>query len=211
MDDLILDIGDDEDAADARAEASEPAGASDSAEVFGAVDVEAEASAEPPAEISPANLSSAWSDAPLVEVSPAPSAAPAPVSDDAAEFVEPELEVEAEVAPGAESAAASVDVEAVGAQDAPAVAASAAKLAEVAQPEAARSEVAGSRVDDAAGASQLSHEMVDAIARRVVELMSDGVVREIAWEVVPDLAERLIRERLEKENTRTGYGESVNR
>ena len=30
--------------------------------------------------------------------------------------------------------------------------------------------------------------------------MSDRAVREIAWEVVPDLAERLIRERLEKEN-----------
>jgi len=39
------------------------------------------------------------------------------------------------------------------------------------------------------------------IARRVVELMSDKVVREIAWEVVPDLAERLIKQRLEEEHT----------
>jgi hypothetical protein len=54
-----------------------------------------------------------------------------------------------------------------------------------------------------AGAAQLSPEMVDAVARRVVELMSDAAVREIAWEVVPDLAERLIRERLAAENTRT--------
>ena len=47
-------------------------------------------------------------------------------------------------------------------------------------------------------AAQLSPEMIDAIARRVVEMMSDKVVREIAWEVVPDLAELLIKEQLEK-------------
>ena len=51
------------------------------------------------------------------------------------------------------------------------------------------------------GAPQLSPETIDAIARRAVELMSDGVVREIAWEVVPDLAERLIKRRLEEERT----------
>ena len=209
VDDLILDIGDDEDAADALA--SERVEASESAEVFGAVDVEVEASAEPPAEISPANLSSAWSDAPLVEVTPAPPATHAPASEGAAEVVEPEFEIEAEAAPGAESAAASVDVEAVETLDAPAVAASAATLAEVERPEVTRSEVADAGVDESAGAAQLSPETVDAIARRVVELMSDRAVREIAWEVVPDLAERLIRERLEKENTRTSYGESVNR
>jgi len=44
---------------------------------------------------------------------------------------------------------------------------------------------------------QLSPEAIDAIARRVVELMSDKVVREIAWEVVPELAELLIKQRLE--------------
>jgi CheY-like chemotaxis protein len=47
-------------------------------------------------------------------------------------------------------------------------------------------------------ADQLSPEMIDAIARRVVEMMSDKVVREIAWEVVPDLAELLIKRRLEE-------------
>ena len=199
VDDLILDIGDDDEgAAVAQVEAFESAEASAPAEVLGAIEVEAEASAETPAEISPANLSSAWSDAPLVDVTPAPSATPAPVFEDAAEVVEPELQIEAEAAPGAESAAASVDVEAVETHDAPPFAASATTLAEVGRPE-----VAGSRVDDASGAPQLSPEMVDAVARRVVELMSDRAVREIAWEVVPDLAERLIRERLEKENTLT--------
>jgi CheY-like chemotaxis protein len=47
-------------------------------------------------------------------------------------------------------------------------------------------------------ADQLSPEMIDAIAHRVVEMMSDKVVREIAWEVVPDLAELLIKRQLEE-------------
>jgi CheY-like chemotaxis protein len=55
------------------------------------------------------------------------------------------------------------------------------------------------RVEEPArAADQLSPEMIDAIARRVVELMSDKVVREIAWEVVPDLAELLIKQKLEE-------------
>ena len=45
---------------------------------------------------------------------------------------------------------------------------------------------------------QLSPEMIDVIARRVVEMMSDKVVREVAWEVVPDLAELLIKQQLEE-------------
>jgi hypothetical protein len=47
-------------------------------------------------------------------------------------------------------------------------------------------------------ADQLSPEMIDAIARRCVELMSDKVIREIAWEVVPELAELLIKRQLEE-------------
>ncbi len=54
-----------------------------------------------------------------------------------------------------------------------------------------------------AAPAQLSPEMVDAVARRVVELMSDTVVREIAWDVVPDLAEHLIKRRLDEEKART--------
>jgi CheY-like chemotaxis protein len=45
--------------------------------------------------------------------------------------------------------------------------------------------------------AELSQEMIDAIARRAVEMMSDKVIREIAWEVVPDLAELLIKRQLE--------------
>ena len=51
-------------------------------------------------------------------------------------------------------------------------------------------------------ADQLSPEMIDAIARRCVELMSDKVIREIAWEVVPDLAELLIKRQLEEKQAK---------
>jgi CheY-like chemotaxis protein len=43
---------------------------------------------------------------------------------------------------------------------------------------------------------KLSDEEVDRIARRVIELMSDSVVKNIAWEVIPDLAEMVVRERI---------------
>jgi hypothetical protein len=42
----------------------------------------------------------------------------------------------------------------------------------------------------------LSDADVDRIARRVVQLLSDKAVRDIAWEVVPEYAERLVRERI---------------
>jgi len=46
---------------------------------------------------------------------------------------------------------------------------------------------------------RLSPETIDAIARRTVEYMSDRVVREIAWEVVPELAELLIKKKLDEQ------------
>ena len=45
-------------------------------------------------------------------------------------------------------------------------------------------------------AAELSDEDVERIARRVAELVGDKVVREVAWEVIPDLAEVVIRERI---------------
>ena len=50
-------------------------------------------------------------------------------------------------------------------------------------------------------ADSLSPQMIDAIARRVVEMMSDSVVREIAWEVVPELAELMIKRQLEQKES----------
>lgn len=48
----------------------------------------------------------------------------------------------------------------------------------------------------AAPSGALSDADVDRIARRVVELMSDKAIRDIAWEVIPDLAEIAVRERI---------------
>ncbi|HEX4979569.1 MAG TPA: hypothetical protein VFV35_05845, partial [Acidimicrobiales bacterium] len=42
----------------------------------------------------------------------------------------------------------------------------------------------------------LSDADVDRIARRVVELIGDKPVRDVAWEVVPDLAEVLLKARI---------------
>lgn len=53
---------------------------------------------------------------------------------------------------------------------------------------------------DETGKSDLSPETIDAIARRVVEQMSDKVIREIAWEVVPGLSEALIKKKLGEKN-----------
>jgi CheY-like chemotaxis protein len=49
--------------------------------------------------------------------------------------------------------------------------------------------------------SELSPEMIDAIARRAVEQLSEKVVQEIAWEVVPQLAELMIKRQLEEKNS----------
>lgn len=46
------------------------------------------------------------------------------------------------------------------------------------------------------GGGHLSDEDVDRIARRVVELMADRAIRDVAWEVIPDMAEVVIRDRL---------------
>ena len=46
------------------------------------------------------------------------------------------------------------------------------------------------------GAPALSPADLDVIARLVVERLSERVLREIAWDVVPDLAEIIVRERI---------------
>jgi CheY-like chemotaxis protein len=48
---------------------------------------------------------------------------------------------------------------------------------------------------------KLSPELIDAIARRAVAQMSEKVLQEIAWEVVPQLAELLIKRQLEEKNS----------
>jgi CheY-like chemotaxis protein len=44
--------------------------------------------------------------------------------------------------------------------------------------------------------AELSEDQIERIARRVVELMSDQLVRNIAWEVIPDMAEMVVKERI---------------
>jgi CheY-like chemotaxis protein len=44
--------------------------------------------------------------------------------------------------------------------------------------------------------SPLTEADVDRIARRVVDLLGERIVREVAWEVVPDLAEVLLKARI---------------
>jgi CheY-like chemotaxis protein len=56
-------------------------------------------------------------------------------------------------------------------------------------------------VGTAGTSSELSPEMIDAIARRAVEQLSEKVVQEIAWEVVPQLAELMIKRQLEEKNS----------
>jgi CheY-like chemotaxis protein len=46
------------------------------------------------------------------------------------------------------------------------------------------------------GNGRLSDDDVDRIARRVVEMLGDRAVRDVAWEVIPDMAEVIIRDRL---------------
>jgi CheY-like chemotaxis protein len=48
----------------------------------------------------------------------------------------------------------------------------------------------------AAASGPLSDADVDRIARRVIELLGDKPVRDVAWEVVPDLAEVLLKSRI---------------
>jgi hypothetical protein len=185
--DSILDIEEDEAA---------PPVSSAADEVFETFYGAAGADAGPAAggEISPANLSSAWSDAPELEVLPAPAPFTESTTEGAAVLKRAAPEFEIDVLTDVSAGRGAGAVEPASAEASP-MGRDAALPIEVADARA------GAAVSSA-GAAQLSPEMVDAIARRVVELMSDGAVREIAWEVVPDLAERLIRERLEEEKSR---------
>jgi hypothetical protein len=48
----------------------------------------------------------------------------------------------------------------------------------------------------APGSLRFSTEDLDLLVRAVAERLTEQVVREIAWEIVPDLAESIIRERI---------------
>ena len=50
-------------------------------------------------------------------------------------------------------------------------------------------------------AGDLTPEQIDAIARRAVEMLSEKVVQQVVWEVVPQLAELMIKRKLEEKET----------
>jgi hypothetical protein len=57
--------------------------------------------------------------------------------------------------------------------------------------------IAIAQVADArSGAAILSESEIESIVQRVIHRISDQIVREVAWEVVPDMAEILIKEQL---------------
>jgi CheY-like chemotaxis protein len=74
----------------------------------------------------------------------------------------------------------------------------------VAPPSSDVAPISSSEAEAAAPAAQTARvsdlwpEGIDAIARRLVEQMSEKIVREIVWEVVPELAELLIKQRLDE-------------
>jgi CheY-like chemotaxis protein len=49
-----------------------------------------------------------------------------------------------------------------------------------------------------AAATQLSPELIDAIAQRVVEKLSEKAVKDVAWEVVPQMADLIIKKMAEE-------------
>ena len=133
--------------------------------------------------------------APAVAAAPAPASEPAPVRP----YVEPEVREAVAAAAAYESTyQPQVHSSLADTQEVP-YAAEIAQV-EVVEPEPVTTYAEPEPVEPRASVSadQLSPEMIDAIARRVVEMMSDKVVREIAWEVVPDLAELLIKQQLEE-------------
>jgi CheY-like chemotaxis protein len=62
--------------------------------------------------------------------------------------------------------------------------------------QAAGESAASYAFEPVAGTPTLSPADIDAIAARVVERLSERILREIAWDVVPDLADIIVRERI---------------
>ncbi|HEX9986765.1 MAG TPA: response regulator [Thermoanaerobaculia bacterium] len=65
----------------------------------------------------------------------------------------------------------------------------------------ASSEVSSSPGELSSSPGELSEEQIERIALRVVQLLSDKAVRDIAWEVIPDLAEMVVKERIRELET----------
>jgi CheY-like chemotaxis protein len=184
-DDFVLDMGDADAFTQPRAAADEPAAAaSPYAATAYADDAPAAVEMMGAGSLSMAEPSAAWEGGEKFAVSP--EAITEPVQP-------PTREAETLVARFDDAAEQTVEARATAAADKPV------RSESTATREVVSDEPGG---QTQSGAAELSPAAIDAIARRVVEHLSERVVREIAWEVVPDLAERLIRRKLEEEGTR---------
>ncbi len=113
---------------------------------------------------------------------------------------ESSFEVEAVAADSGESPLAeAVDLEAPALESSPDPVAEPEPVAAVAVPTPDQdtvSEVTTSDVAATNGSKSLTDEDVDRIAKRVAEIIGEKALREVAWEVIPDLAEVIIKERI---------------
>jgi hypothetical protein len=64
------------------------------------------------------------------------------------------------------------------------------------EPEISSSPIAAAAEPVAPVPGDLTDEQVERIARRVVQLLSADEVKKIAWEVIPDMAEMVVKERI---------------
>jgi hypothetical protein len=84
-----------------------------------------------------------------------------------------------------------IDIEAVSVEE-PEVRGDTSTPSETGQVEMPASTSQAAPANGASASSELSAAAIDAIVRRVITEMSDSVVREVAWEVVPDCVERVV-------------------
>jgi len=136
---------------------------------------------------------------PWAEPEPTPVAEPPAAAAEASPFAEPEPEPEPLVAAEPEPPAAAAEMMPLAQQETPfEPEMTAAPVVEDAFPtDVNKIPDEGFPIPiNSPAMADLTDEQIDRIARRVVQLMSEQVVRNIAWEVIPDMAEMVVKERI---------------
>jgi CheY-like chemotaxis protein len=57
-----------------------------------------------------------------------------------------------------------------------------------------------SKMPDTPASDDSNEQLAEQIAQKVLKKISEGAIKEIAWDVVPDLIEKILKEKLNKEN-----------